>query len=471
MSEISSPPSEPRLARPASLRILIIDDEPSMRAALTLCLEADGHSIVAKATASEAMDEVRRQAFDLIFLDLRLGSDNGLELLPGLLRENPRARVIAMTAYGPVETAVEAMKRGAADYLAKPFTPLEVQLVTQKVAERRRLESEVETLRDALDQLDPEADFPTTDTNTQQAISLAHQVAASNVTVLISGEPGTGKARLARAIHSWSSHANGPLGVALCDATDADAFEADLFGTCDAPDGEHAGRVAFCEGGTLLLEEIGHTPASFQPKLLRLMKEKEYERVGDFRARKADVRFIATTAIDLHDAARQGRFRPELLMALDVIRIDLPPLRRRVEDIKLLARRYFAHYSRENPRLVSSIHPDAMHALCLYTWPGNARELRNVIERAVLLCQGDQLTCEHLPPNLLRGESGYSIGDLVPLETIEGMHIRRVLDTTGTIKGAAAVLGINPSTVARWLRRADGNGNNGSAGTQLSIEP
>ena len=468
MSEISLQAAGAQMARASSLRILIIDDEPAIRVTLAAFLEVDGHVVSTSSTAGGAMEEVRRQAFDLIFLDLHLGPENGLDLIAALLKENPLARVIVITGDLSVETAVEAMKRGAVDYLVKPFTPIEVQLVTHKVAERRRLEAEVESLRDALGQLDPEADFPTSDAATQQAINLARQVAGSNVTVLISGEPGTGKARLARAIHAWSGRATGPLGVALCDTEDADGFEAELFGT-DGSD--RPGRVAFCEGGTLLLDEVGCTPASFQPKLLRLIKEKEYERVGDFHARKADVRFVATTAIDLHEATRAGRFRPELLMALDVIRIDLPPLRRRVEDIKLLARRYLAFYSKASPRVVASIHPDAMHALCLYGWPGNARELRNVIERGVLLCGGEQLTCDHLPPNLLRGESGYSIGDLVPLETIEGMHIRRVLDTTGTIKGAAAVLGINPSTVARWLRRADGVANSGTAAAGLSGAP
>jgi NtrC-family two-component system response regulator AlgB len=184
-----------------------------------------------------------------------------------------------------------------------------------------------------------------------------------------------------------------------------------------------------------------------------LISQKEYERTGDFRARKADVRFVATSSVNPEEMVKRKRLRRELLLGLDVVRIEVPPLRQRPADVRMLAKRYLGHFGRENHRPIAGFSVDAMHALCRHDWPGNSRELRNVIERSVLLCGGDFIGLEDLPPNLLKEERPYSLGDLVPLETIEEIHIRGVLATTGTIKGAAAVLGINPSTVARRLKR------------------
>ena len=446
---------------PAPLKILVVDDEQTIRITLSLCLEADGHDVIACGTTEQALNEVRSQAFDLIFLDMRLGLDNGLDLIPHFRRENPRARVVVITAYASVETAVEAMKRGATDYLAKPFTPIEVQLVTNKVASRRKLEWQVEALQDALGRLDPEADFPTASHAMQQTLSLARQIAASKATVLICGEPGTGKGRLARAIHAWSERSASPFGSVSCDTTDVERLEEDMFGVSSgefelAPD--QPGRIAFCESGTLVLDEVAQTPPSLQPRLLRLISEKEYERAGDFRPRKANVRFIATSSVDVQDAVKRRRLRPELLLALDVVRVTIPPLRHRPEDLKLLAKCYLAYFSRENHRPIAGIRGDAMHVLASHNWPGNTRELRNVIERAVLLCDKDYIELDHLPANLLQEERAHSVGDLVPLETIEEMHIRSVLAITGTIKGAAAVLRINPSTLSRRLKRGDPDG-------------
>jgi NtrC-family two-component system response regulator AlgB len=316
-----------------------------------------------------------------------------------------------------------------------------------------------------LGQLDPEADFPTASAAMQRQLNLARQVAPSSATVLICGEPGTGKGRLARAIHAWSGRASSPLAVVACESSDPDALEAELFGTSPSagvlgPD--RPGRITFAESGTLLLEEVGQTPPSLQPRMLRLVSQKEYERMGDFRTRRANVRFIATSSFDLQEAAKRRRLRPELLLALEVVRIDLPPLRERPEDVKLLAGRYLAHFARENHRSITGISPEAMHALRKHGWPGNTRELRNVMERAVLLCDGELVGPRHLPPNLLAERQAHAIGDLVPLEKIEGMHIRSVLSSAGTIKGAAAILGINPSTLARWLKRTEAEGDRGS---------
>ena len=440
-----------------ALRILVVDDEENIRVTLAMSLEADGHTAIACSTIEEALEQVSRQVFDLIFLDVRLGVHNGLDYISRLRADHPWTKIVVITAYASVETAVRAMKLGATDYLPKPFTPAQVQLVTQKVAERRRLELKVDALQAALGAMDPEADLPTENAPMRRSIELARQVASSNATVLICGEIGCGKARLGRAIHAWSPRTQAPFATVFCDTPYADALDAELFGLTGRelqPPVDVPGRIELSKGGVVLLQDVTQTPPSLQPKLLRLLTEKEFERHDDFKPHQADVRIIATSSVDPDEAVKSRRFRQELLLALDVVRIEVPPLRSRPEDIRMLAKRYLAHFSRENQRQIAGLTGDAMTALKKYPWPGNTRELRNLIERAVLLCQAAEIGLEHLPPNLLRGPARYHIGDLVPLDTIEDLHMRRVLDSTGSIKGAAAVLGIGVSTMVRWMKRA-----------------
>ncbi len=395
------------------------------------------------------------KAFDLIFLDLRLGLDNGLDFIPRLVQENPWAKVIVITAYASVDTAVEAMKRGATDYLAKPFEPAQVLLVTQKVAERRRLELKIETLQAALGEVDPQSDFVTIDPIFRQTLEIARQVATSNVSVLIRGEIGTGKTWLARAIHNWSNRAAAPFAQVSCQAISSDALEAELFdrSPTDAVLPEKSGRVAFCDGGTLLLSEVGEMPMRLQPKVLRLIRDKDYERQDDYTRRTADVRLIASTAANLQAAVHRGTFRADLLLALDVIELIIPPLRQRPDDIPRLAEGHLAFFGRKNHRQIAGFTTDALHTLQRHLWPGNVLELRNVIERAVLLCGGDQIDVGHLPPNLANSEQNYNVGDLVDLHTIEELHIRRVIAASRSVRRAASILGIDPATLYRRIKR------------------
>ncbi len=435
------------------LRVLVVDDEANIRTTLSLCLEADGHAVRTAGTIADALQEIDRHVFDLVFLDLRLGMDNGLDFLPTLRTESPWARVIVITAYASVETAVEAMRRGATDYLPKPFEPAQVELVTRKVAERRQLEMKLEALQSALGSLDAEADFPTQSPVMQGAIDLARQVAVSRAPVLIQGEPGTGRGRLARAIHTWSPRADGPFATVACQSG-ADAMEADLFGLTAAGASPGAtGRVAFCDHGSLLLEEIQLAPIPIQIRLTRLLRDREYERADEARARAIDVRVIATTSVDLRQATEAGAFRNELLLTLDVVRVNIPPLRSRADDIPLLAERYLALLASQSSMAVSGFTRDAMHALCGYNWPGNVRELRNVIERSILICRSERIGLEHLPPNLLNPSPQYAVGDLVPLENIERSHVLQVVASTRSLRRAAAILGIDTSTLCRWLKR------------------
>jgi NtrC-family two-component system response regulator AlgB len=440
-----------------SLRILVIDDEPNIRIQLSLCLEAAGHKVVGHGNIHDALAEASWQVFDLVFLDLRLGTDNGLDFIPRLLTENPWTKVVVITAYASVDTAIEAMKRGATDYLPKPFTPAQVLFVTRKVAERRLLERRVEALQVAFGEMDPEADLATSSPAMERALELARLAATSQATVLIRGEPGSGKGRLARAIHAWSKRAKGPFVTAHCQATAPDALEAELFGLSLKEQRESRnevpGWVHFCDGGTLLLEEIGDLPPSLQPKVLRLLRDKEYERFNDFKTRPANVRVVATTSVDLQNAVKNRRFMPDLLLALDVVHIDIPPLRQRPEDVQMLGMRYLAHFARENHRNIAGFKPQVWTVLNKHFWPGNVRELRNVIERAVITCKSDFLELEHLPPNLLGTPASFSIGDLVPMETVQEMHIRGVVASTRSIRSAAAVLGMHPDTIVRRLKR------------------
>ncbi len=443
--------AEPNL----SLRILVIDDEENIRLTLSMCLEADGHRVAAVANIEDALDEISRRVFDLVFLDIRLGMDNGLDFLPKLKSENPWAKVIVITAYASIETAVEAMKRGATDYLPKPFEPAQVQFVTKKMAELRQMERRIESLQVALGSLDAESDLPTDSPLMQQAIEMARQVAPTQAPILIRGEAGTGRGRLARAIHTWSPRAAGPFASVSCQLP-ADALEAELFGLSAGVHhaiAEKPGAAAFCDGGSLLLEEVGQVPARLQSKLHRLLHDKEYERMDESRARPVDVRIIATTGADLQSFVRDGRFRADLSLVLNVVEIFVPPLRNRTEDVRLLAERYLAFFAREHHRTVSGFSSDALHAMQKYAWPGNVRELRNVVERATLLCRGGQIGIEHLPPNLLNNHNGYAVGDLVDLETIERSHVLQVVGATRSLRRAASILGVDSSTLCRWMKR------------------
>ena len=438
-----------------SLNILIVDDEVNIRKTLSICLETEGHKVISVSNFQDALAEASRRSFELAFVDLRLGTEDGLDLLPALLITTPWLKIIVITAYASIETAVEAMRRGATDYIPKPFTPAQVKLAVQKVFEMRTLEQRVAALQEDLGRLNPEADFSTTNAAMQRVINLSRQVASTDATLLMRGESGTGKTVLARAIHHWSHRANKPICIVSCPAFSPELLESELFGhvkgAFTGAVRDNPGRIATCEGGTLLLDEIGDLPTNLQPKLLRFLQDREYERVGDYTTRKADVRIIAGTNRDLEQAVKNGQFREDLFYRLNVIQIEIPPLRERPEDVAILAERLLGFFGQARHRLFHGFTPEALEALRQYPWPGNLRELRNVVERAAILCQMDRVGMECLPESLLPSDSGARLGDRVPLEKIEEEHIRRVLATTKSLQEAADVLGIDQATL--WRRR------------------
>ena len=437
-------------------RILVVDDEANIRRTLTTYFESEGHYVISVSNAEDAVAESRRQPFDIAFVDLRLGTASGLDLIPELLRESSWLKIIVITAYASIDTAVEAMRRGATDYVPKPFTPAQIGLALKKAADLRSLEQRVETLARDLDESHPDVDFSTDEPLMQRAVILARQVAAADATILLRGESGTGKTALARSIHSWSPRSKKPFSVISCPSLSAELLDSELFGhvkgAFTGAIKDNPGRIAVSEGGSLLLDEIGDLPISLQPKLLRFLQDKEYERVGDYTTHKADVRILAATNIDLDQAVKKGLFREELLYRLNVIQIEIPPLRERLSDIRALAERLLAFFSRSTHRHFLGFADDALDALLHYSWPGNVRELRNVIERAVILCHSDRIGAEHLPDKIRPATlSTPKVGDPVPLDRIEEEHIRHVLSGAKSLQEAADILGIDQATL--WRRR------------------
>ena len=437
------------------LFILVVDDEPNIRKTLAIALEAEGHRVVAVSNLKDAMAEASRRFFDMALVDLRLGTESGMELIPALRTYCPWIKVVVITAYASIDTAVEAMRRGAFDYLPKPFTPDQLLLLIRKVTEVRTLEQRVAALQEALNEAAPEADLTSRSPVMQKTLAMAQRVADSDATLLIRGESGTGKTMLARAIHSWSRRSAKNFGVVSCPSLSLELLESELFGHIKgAFTGalrDHLGRIAACEGGTLFLDEIGDLPLPLQAKLLRVLQEKEYERVGEVETRKADVRIIVATSVDLAEAVKVGRFREDLFYRLNVVEIIIPPLRERQEDILPLVERFLAFFARQNHRGLLGFTKEAQLVLQHYHWPGNVRELRNVLERAVLLSPGETIGVENMPLHLAPMPISPKVGDLVSLESIEENHIRQVLAATKSLEEAARILGMDPVTL--WRRR------------------
>jgi two-component system, NtrC family, response regulator AlgB len=437
------------------LAILIVDDGPNIRKTLSIALEADGHQVTAVSNFEDALAEARRKFLDLAFIDLRLGTQSGMALIPALGAGCPWMKIVVITAYASIDTAVEAMRQGAFDYLPKPFTAAQLNLLILKVAEVRALEQKVAALEEALSEAAPEADLTSRSPAMQKILALAQRVAASDATLLIRGESGTGKTVLARAVHSWSHRAARSFGVVSCPSLSVELLESELFGYVKgAFTGalrDHPGRIAACEGGTLFLDEIGDLPLPLQAKLLRVLQDKEYERVGEVATRKADVRLMTATSVDLAAAVRAGRFREDLFYRLNVVEIVVPPLRERRQDILPLAERLLAFFARQNHRRILGFTEGAQAALQDYQWPGNVRELRNVIERAVLLGTAETIGVENIPMHPSPTAPELRLGAPVTLEAIEERHIRQVLASSRSMEEAARVLGLDPVTL--WRRR------------------
>jgi NtrC-family two-component system response regulator AlgB len=437
------------------MNILIIDDDLGIRGTLGTALETMGHKVQTATSRATAEKEIRNESFEVAFLDIRLGSENGLDLLPDILRLSPRLAIIVITAYSSIETAVLAIQRGAFDYLAKPFKPAQIAQMLEKVAKTRQLETRISDLEGQLSKRGGDSELvESLDPNVQRLLEVAKKSASSEATILMLGESGTGKSALARQIHRWSERSKEPFVTVSCPSLSRDLLESELFGHMKgAFTGAVAttwGKVAAADRGTLFLDEIGELPLEIQPKLLRLLQEREYERVGESKIRMANVRVIAATNRNLKEAVARGAFREDLLYRLDVISLDLPPLRERPADILALAENQLRQLARQTGRSVKGFSETARHAMERYSWPGNIRELRNVIERATILSSGDQIEVNDLPSsvNEIVAESP-TLGGTYSIEEIKAEHIRQVLGRSKNLQQAAAILKLDPTTLLR----------------------
>ena len=439
------------------LRVLIIDDEKNIRTTLSLCLEQMGCGVKAVSSADGALAALRHDMFDLAFLDLRLGEADGIELIPKLLAEAGDLIIVMMTAFATIDSAVEAIKRGAANYLPKPFQPAQIRHVIDQYVKQRELRRHVSDLESRLREAAPEIELESDSPKVRALLEIAARASASDAAVLLRGESGTGKTVLARTIHSLSPRSKNPFIVVNCPTLSEELLTSELFGHArGAFTGavhEQAGRVEAAEGGTLFLDEIGEISTSLQAKLLRFLEEKEFERLGDNKTRRADVRVIAATNRDLADHVRKGFFREDLLYRLNVIDLQMPPLRERSEDILRLAHRFLGFFAKSTRRRTPKLSKTAQAALLAYAWPGNVRELRNAIERAVILWPAQVIEPEAFPAHISQHarSTAPQLGGDFSLDDIEREHITQVVARTATLDDAAAILGIDDSTL--WRKR------------------
>ena len=440
---------------PGTLNILIVDDEINIRKTLAYCLETEGHSVVAVADSQGALREAKRWSFDIAFIDLRLEREDGMDLIPPLLLESPWLKIVVITANATIETAVEAMRRGAADYIEKPFTSAQVRLLIRTLGHIRDLENEITVLKEDRRRFAPEALLQSRNAQMLKIIETLYKAATSEAMILLRGESGTGKSVFARTIHSWSQRAKKPMMIVSCPAVPSELLESELFGHAKgAFTGavkENPGRIAACEGGTLFLDEIGDMALPIQAKLLRFIQDKEYERLGETLSRKANVRIITATNVNLEQRVAEGQFREDLFYRINVISVHVLPLRERREDIMPIAQDFCTFFSLANHKNILGFDEGAERALLEYSWPGNVRELRNAIERAVILGNSDRITEDDLPESVVPAIASPGIGDPVPLSTIEELHIRKILKKSPSIQEAAGTLGIDQATL--WRRR------------------
>lgn len=445
----------------APTRVLVVDDERNIRKTLAVCLQAMGCAVTETTTSEAALEALTRSAFDLAFVDLRLAKENGLDLVPRLLATRPGLDIVIITAYATVDSVVEAMRRGAKDYLPKPFAPSQIRRAVEQARTRRELEMRVADLEERLADAAPEATPEFASPSMRALREVISRAAAHDVPVLFHGESGTGKSVLARILHEMSPRRTRPFAVVNCPALGKELLASEMFGhikgAFTGAVRDRVGRVEAAEGGTLFLDEVAEMPAAMQAKLLRFLQDKQFERVGETQTRQADVRIVAATNRDIEGAVRSGHFREDLLFRLNVVEVTVPPLRERRDEILPLARHFLAFFARVAQRVAPELSAEAEQVLLAYPWPGNLRELRNAIERAVILSVGQVLAPEALPERIIQqAAEAPVIGGDFTVEAVEREHILRVLSRSRTQEQAAQILGVDSSTLWRKRRRYEG---------------
>jgi len=439
-------------------RVLIVDDDPASRRLVEVRLRPLGCDVATAGNGEQALAAIRKDLPDLMLLDLQMPKMGGIEVLRSLRNEGINLPTIVITAHGSIETAVEAMKEGAYDFITKPLDAAHFDIVVRKALEREALKREVELFSEdagkryrliigASDKM-------------REAAETARKAAASKATVLLLGESGTGKEVFARAIHNWSERKNQPFVAINCVGLSRELLESELFGhekgAFTGADQQKKGKMELANGGTVFLDEVGDISQELQTKLLRFLQEREFDRVGGVRPIHVDVRIIAATNWDLEDAVKEGRFRADLYHRLNVIPIPLPPLRERTEDITQLAEYFLHRYSSESKKTFREITTEALAKLGAYHWPGNVRELANTIERAVVLGNGPVLTIQDLPGRIAASEERSSSDNLSYREAMESRRRELVLKALAQSQGnrtvAAKVLGLHEKYFFRLIK-------------------
>ena len=452
--------------------ILIIDDDRSIRTTTAMALEQEGHYVESAEDSESAMKRLKEEKFDLIFLDLRLGDEDGLEVLAEILKAYPRQLVTIFTAHASIQTAVKATQAGAFDYLEKPFTPDQLRAIIVKAQKALATEGEVTKLRETVRELktevtqnNPPLDFSSEDSRASSEFELLFRAAASPATILILGESGTGKSVIAREVHLRSHLRDKPFVTVSCPSLSRELLESTLFGhmkgSFTGAVKDTWGKVHAAEGGTLFLDEIGELPMEIQPKLLRLLQEREYERVGENKVRPANVRVIAATNRDLAAQVAAQEFREDLFYRLNVISVTVPSLAQRPADLVRFAENYLIHFSNLMGRKIRGFSPEASRVLTSHPWPGNLRELRNAIERATILARGEWIEPGDLPrpgasETIAAGRGGPDvpqIGGEFSMDELEEAHLRRILEWAPSLQDAASILGIDKATLYRKRKR------------------
>ncbi|MFH0784815.1 MAG: sigma-54 dependent transcriptional regulator [Pseudomonadota bacterium] len=433
-------------------KALLIDDDRNIVQTLEIYLDEKGFAVTTAGSAQTGIAGFKEHKPDLVLLDLRLPDQDGLEVLRQIVASGIPTQVIVITAHATVETAVKAVKMGAFDYLPKPFLPSQLDLLLEKIAQLQALKNEVARLKGIFQ----EGDVLTRSHRMRQVLDTARQAAKSNATVLISGESGTGKGLLAQLLHKWSQRASRPFVTVDCAGLHENLLESDLFGHVKgAFTGalrDKAGKLSLAEKGTIFLDEVSEIPYVIQGKLLRFIQQRQYECLGGSQTHTVDARVIAATNRDLDTLVRDGNFRQDLYFRLKVVELFLPPLRDRPEDIPLLTEHYLERFAQINDKPVKEIENDALQYLQNYPWPGNIRELVNVIERAVILSEHPRLRTCDLPAHISHfQQTSPEHSCLISLAEMEKKHIQEVMIHSPSLEEAARVLGINLTTL--WRKR------------------